>query len=131
MTSSDSHGPIRLGIDLCATATIAEALDGPMADAYLRRVYTEREVRQSRTARGIDAARLAACFAAKEATIKVLPAGTPIPLRSIELVRAADGSATVQLSGAADELFRNERLTSLSVSVATGGDYAVAAVVAD
>src|SRR5699024_4356509 len=112
------------------TATIGEALDGPMADAYLRRVFTEREVRQSSTARGIDAARLAACFAAKEATIKVLPAGTPIPLHSIELVRAAD-SSSIQLSGAADELFRNERLTSLSVSVATGGGYAVAAVVAD
>ena len=67
---------IRVGIDLAAVKAVAESLAGPHAEHYLERVYTAGEVDDCRDPEGeIEADRLAARFAAKEAAIKALPGG--------------------------------------------------------
>jgi holo-[acyl-carrier protein] synthase len=120
-----------IGVDLVAIATVVEMLDGPMRERYLARVFTQNEVDDSQTPRGIDPRRLAACFAAKEAVIKVLPAGAAIALTSIELRRASEGAARVELSGQAAELAAQARITISSVSVACDGGYAIATLLAE
>lgn len=130
--ASSIHGmSMLIGVDLVAVATVTEMLDGPMRERYLARVFTAHEIEQSHTANGIDPGRLAACFAAKEAAMKVLPADVAIPLPSIELHRGPDGATRVQLTGRAADLAIQAQITALSVSVASDGGYALAAILAE
>ena len=62
---------VRVGIDLVSVQAVQDSLRAH-PQAYLARVYTDREVTDCRTADGVDPERLAARFAAKEATLKVL-----------------------------------------------------------
>ena len=80
---------IGVGIDLVAVETVAESSAGDHAEHYLERIYTEREIDDCRgPSGGIEAGRLAARFAAKEATIKALPgSGEAVRLTSIEVIR--------------------------------------------
>ncbi len=63
--------PLRVGIDTVEVAAV-EAAIAAHGDRYLERVYTPREVADCNG----DAERLAARFAAKEATFKALRAGS-------------------------------------------------------
>src|ERR1700736_3952234 len=65
--------PNRVGIDLVSVDEIRDSISTHGAH-YLERVYSEREVADSRTAGSVDPERLAARFAAKEAAMKVLRA---------------------------------------------------------
>lgn len=123
--------PIRVGIDLVATSSVQEALQAH-GDRYLARVYTAREVGDCRTAAGVDAECLAARFAAKEATLKVLPASEAgLALTSIEVCRAPSGPVHVELSGRAAELAEEAGITDLALSVTHEGGFAAAVVVAE
>lgn len=99
---------------------------------YLERVYTTREVADCSGESGADAARLAARFAAKEATLKVLRPSPDeaVPWRSIEVVRAPGGWVELELHDAAAALAEAAGLTELAVSLTHECDYASAAVVA-
>lgn len=121
---------VRVGIDLVSEETVRDALS-EHGERYLRRIYTEAEVRQCQTPHGLIHARLAARFAAKEATIKVLrPADEPIPWQSIELVRHPSGWVDLQLSGRAAALAANQGLVDFAVSVAHEAGFATAVVIA-
>lgn len=115
--------PIAIGIDLIGYEEIAETLR--RGDHYLRRIYTDEELDVC----GATPRLLAACFAAKEATMKALTrTDEPIPWRSIEL-RMRDGSQpSLELTGAAASLALERGVTGLSVSV-THGSHSAAAVV--
>ena len=66
---------ISIGIDLTSSDAVAESLHAH-GTRYLERVYTDRERRDCvRQAGHPDADRLAARFAAKEATLKALRRG--------------------------------------------------------
>jgi holo-[acyl-carrier protein] synthase len=123
---------IGLGIDLVAVGSVAEALGGEHARHYLERVYTEREVEDCRDPSGeIDPARLAARFAAKEATIKALPGGgEEMRLTSIEVRREPNGEVRLELSGRPAELAAEAGIGLLAVSLTHEGGFAAAAVVA-
>ena len=55
-------------------------------ERYLKRIYTPREIWDSSTQAIVDPARLAARFAAKEATFKVLRVGDePVSWRDVEV----------------------------------------------
>ncbi len=124
--------PIRVGFDLVAVAAVEEELRAPTRDRYLARVYTEGEVADCTTDRGISAERLAARFAAKEATIKVLPSGNEaFSLREIEVRRASSGKVAIELSGGAGELARSAGIVELSVSLTHEAGMAGAVVVAE
>ena len=100
-------------------------------DRYLKRFYTEGELRDCDTARGSIAERLAGRFAAKEATLKVLrPVDEAIPWRSIGVVRHGAGWVTLELSGRAAELAAEAGLSDFELSICHEGTYAAAVVVA-
>ena len=84
----------------------------------MRRVYTPGEVSDCTGPAGLDVARLAARFAAKEATIKTLrPEGAPLPWRSIEVVREPAGAVGVELTGLAAEHAASAGIGSVELSI--------------
>jgi holo-[acyl-carrier protein] synthase len=119
--------PFSVGIDLVDVTGVREALDAH-GDAYLRRVYTPAEVADAAG----DPQRLAARFAAKEATLKALRAGDrAIPLTSIEVRRLDDGAPELRLRGAAAALATATGVVALSVSLTHEGESAAAVVFAE
>lgn len=110
--------------------SVRDAIDAH-GDHYLRRVYTERELLDCSTTAGVDAERLAARFAAKEAALKVLrPSDRGVRLSSIEVHRNAAGWVDLALMGRAAELAAEAGVTELTLSIAHEGGFACAVVVA-
>ncbi len=70
-----------LGMDICSVERIQRILDGPRAERFLERVYTEAERALCR-ARADAASAYAARFAAKEALVKALGAPPGLPGRT-------------------------------------------------
>ena len=121
---------IRVGSDVLSVHQVTESV-ARFGDRYLQRVYTEHEINSSTGSATLRAARLAARFAAKEATIKVLrPVGHQPDWRSMEVQRHADGWCTMALSGHAATLAEAAGITDLAVSLTHEGHLAAAVVVA-
>jgi holo-[acyl-carrier protein] synthase len=117
---------VQIGIDVVGADEVNEALSA-YGQRYLKRVYTNRELRES----GGDALKLAARFAAKEATIKALrPRDEAVPWRSIELRDGGDSEPELGLAGAAAELAARAGIAELSVSLGERPAAATAVVVA-
>jgi len=113
-----SAAAVRVGIDLVDIDDVRESLR-THGDRYLRRIYTEREIEDSRG----RPERLAERFAAKEAALKVLRrADEAIPWRAIEV----DGGS-LRLEGRAAQLAGDMQL---ALSVSHEGPVAAAIVVA-
>lgn len=122
---------LRIGLDLVAVETIEASLRGEHRSHYLERIYTEREVDECRGPSGrVEAERLAARFAAKEATIKALPgAGEEVRLTTIEVVSESSGQVRLELTGRARELAREAGIGELALSLTHEGGFAAAVVV--
>jgi holo-[acyl-carrier protein] synthase len=121
---------LRVGTDLVSIDTVRESIRAH-AEHYLERVYTQRELQDCRTSQGIDPERLAARFAAKEATLKVLrPRDEGIPWNTIEVRRDPCGWVELELSGPAAALAADAGVTELSLSITHEGGFAAAVVVA-
>jgi holo-[acyl-carrier protein] synthase len=121
---------LRTGIDMVSVDVVRDSLE-THGGHYLRRVYTEREVADCEASGTLDAARLAARFAAKEAALKVLrPAETGIPWHEIEVRRSRDGWVELALAGAAAALASEQRISELALSITHEGGFASAIVVA-
>lgn len=119
--------PLRVGIDLASVTKVRDSL-ASHGDRYLQRIYTPREIADSRA----DPERLAARFAAKEATIKVLaPGDEPVPWQTIGVVRGPAGAVELELTGHAAALAARAGITSLALSFSHEDDYACAVVVAE
>lgn len=118
----------RIGIDLLDVESVNQALLDH-GDHYLRRVYTPIEVADSTVDECIDPSRLAARFAAKEATLKVLRLpDTGMSWQSIAVERTSWGGVTLALSGLAEQHACRQGLTAFDVSLSHQGGFAVAAV---
>lgn len=101
-------------------------------DRYLKRFYTEGELRDCDSDDGIVPERLAGRFAAKEATLKVLrPSDEAVPWRTMGVVRHGPGWVTIELSGRAAELAAEAGLSGFELSICHEGAYASAVVVAE
>lgn len=122
--------PLRVGIDLVKSTTIADAI-AQHGERYLRRVYTEAELVDCTGPAGVpDPLRLAARFAAKEAAAKVLLAGdAALPWAAIEVERDPKGVPTLTLHGQAAELAEQAGLTAFAVSLTHEDEYAAAVVI--
>jgi holo-[acyl-carrier protein] synthase len=98
-------------------------------DRYLHRIWTDHELSSSA---GPDRLRrLAARFAAKEATAKVLGSpDSPLPWRSIEVVRDASGRPTLVLHSEAAAVAAAAGLSHFDVSLSHERDLALAVVTA-
>jgi holo-[acyl-carrier protein] synthase len=122
---------VRVGIDLVSVQAVQDSLHAH-SGSYLSRVYTDREVTDCRTADGMDAERLAARFAAKEAALKVLrPRDGGIPWSAIEVRRDPGGWVEMELSGAAADLAEAAGVAELAVSLSHEGGFASAVVIAE
>ncbi len=123
---------VRFGLDLTSVSSIQDGLTAH-GDRYLARIYTPGEIETSRSAGRIEPRRLAEKFAAKEATLKVLPAADEgLDFRSIELVDdRSTGRLELVMHGRAAELAAASGVTRLAVSVASDDRLAAAAVVAE
>ena len=120
---------VGIGIDLVDVARLDSAMRRRprLAD----RVFTAHELDSRATgARRVE--RLAARFAAKEATMKALGVGLgAFPMREIEVVVDEDGRPTLALHGTAREHARRMGVRSLSVSLTHTATLAAAVVVAE
>jgi holo-[acyl-carrier protein] synthase len=122
---------LRVGIDLVSVDDIAEALRRH-GSSYLERLYTEAELSDCQGPQGPDVQRLAARFAAKEATLKVLrPAGESIPWHTIEVRRDASGWVELALSGSAADVAYHAGVVELSLSLTHEAGLACAVVIAE
>ena len=123
---------MRVGIDLVSVDSVDESIREHGA-RYLERIHTERELRDCRTELGPVAERLAARFAAKEATIKVLrpTPDTAVPWRSIEVVRHSSGWVALELGGQAQALADAAGLHDFALSITHEQGHAAAVVIAE
>jgi holo-[acyl-carrier protein] synthase len=125
--------PIRVGIDLTSVSGVQDSIS-THAERYLERVYTDAELAECRTPGGLDAERLAARFAVKEATMKVLrpTEHDAVPWTEIE-VRHADASDAVEvdLTGRAAALAAASGIGELAASLTHEAEFAAAVVVAE
>ena len=123
---------VRAGVDLVEVASVAAALER-FGARYARRCYSAGERAAARGSGAVEAAALAARFAAKEATIKVLEPGkdvVPPGWRDIEVVRLASGACRIALHARAASLAAREGIGAMAVSLSHEGPFACAVVVA-
>jgi len=121
---------IRVGVDVVAVHQVAASVEN-LGARYLERIYTEHERISCAGSPSVQAAGLAARFAAKEATIKVLrPAGHQPDWRSMEVRRHSEGWCTIALTGHAAALADQAGIGDIAVSLTHEGDVAAAVVVA-
>jgi holo-[acyl-carrier protein] synthase len=117
-----------VGIDVVRVTIVTESINR-FGDRYLQRLYTSAEIEYAQRSPAECSRRLAARFAAKEATLKVLrPESRWLDWRLIEIERNAHGHCSIALHGEADRLRQQRRISALSVSLSHEGDVAVAAV---
>jgi len=149
-TVADHGSALRVGIDLCAVSDVAESVER-FGDHYIQRIFTPHEIECCRGARLAGEAdrgaptgpgprptaapaysyeSLAARFAAKEATLKVLrPVGARPEWRDIEVHRTPDGWTEIRLSGQAAALAAEVGMDELVVSLTHEESTAAAVVV--
>jgi holo-[acyl-carrier protein] synthase len=122
---------LRVGTDVQAVDEVRDSL-ARFGVRYAERVYTSGEIDAAGGLNGGDPAPgLAARFAAKEATIKVLRPTVARPdWRSIEVVRREGGWCALELSGAASQLAREQGIVELELSMSHGAGVGMASVVA-
>jgi holo-[acyl-carrier protein] synthase len=116
---------VLVGIDLVSVSEVEDSI-AAHGQRYLSRIYSERELRDSRARPG----RLAARFAAKEAAMKALGRGDQgLSWKSIEVRHRGDGQPTLMFAGEAAELAHRRGVRSLTVSLTHERDHAAAVVV--
>ena len=123
---------VRVGVDLVVVAEVAEAV-GRFGDRYLHRLFTPHELdccRVDAVHGGYSMQSLAARFAAKEATVKVLrPVGARPEWRSIEVCRSGGGWCDLRLTGRAAALAAEGGIEGWAVSLTHESMMAAAVVV--
>lgn len=118
-----------IGTDIIEIARIQRFLDDEN-NALLQRLFTCNEL--ERCARRKDeASGLAARFAAKEAFLKALGTGLRdgISWLDLEVINDALGKPELKITGKAAELWQNNKLTGIHLSLSHDGGSAVAMVV--
>src|SRR5579862_7801583 len=105
---------VRVGVDICLVADVADSVRW-FGDRYRRRIYTDGELEYCSAQPALEAERLAARFAAKEATVKVLrpPLASWPEWRAIEVRRQPDGWCSLHLTGSAATLAAEAGIASL------------------
>ncbi len=111
-----------IGVDIVEIKRIESAVNRG-SGRFLRRVYTETELKSCHD----RFASLASRFAAKEAVMKVLGSGgTGIAWREIEILTGDDGRPLVKLHGRALNKATELNLKEVCISLSDSREYAVA-----
>jgi len=117
---------LKTGVDLIEIARIQAAFDRH-GERFLKRVFTEAEIEESRG----RAEALAVRFAAKEAATKALGTGIgPVAWKDVETLSKWTGEPYLVLHGAADRFAKIVGLTTWAVSLSHSRENAIAVVVA-
>jgi len=130
-TAGSHHDSVRCGVDVASVRDVASSL-ARFGDRYLRRLFTEREVRESdATDADVRARSLAARFAAKEATFKLLAVGSEQPAwTDVEVCRVASGGCMLALHRGAKTMAERAGIADIALSMSHEHDVAIAFVVA-
>jgi holo-[acyl-carrier protein] synthase len=117
---------IAVGIDMIEVERVRKVFERH-GERFLKRVYTEDEIRQCRG----KVARLAGRFAAKEAISKALGTGIHgVTWREMEIVQLRSGRPTVRLHGIAKLRALQLGLSAFDVSIADLAQFSIAIAVA-
>ena len=122
--------PLGAGVDIIAVSRMRDILENSGRNAFLRKVYTAKEI--CRADQHADpVAFLARIFAAKEAVFKTfcIPATKEVQFRDIEICEGAFGQPLVELSGYFAGLARERGVRQVLLSISYDGDYAIAMAV--
>jgi holo-[acyl-carrier protein] synthase len=118
---------MRVGIDLVSPEEVRASVSAH-GERYLERIYTVEELRDC----AAEPLRLAARFAAKEATMKALGrTDEPLPWHSIGVRSDADGRPSLELTGPAAALAAERGVVDLAVSLTHERQLAGAIVLAE
>ena len=113
------------GIDIIEISRISQAVES-WGDRFLKRIYTDKELKYCNN----RAPELAARFAGKEAVMKALGTGhigiSPI---DIEILPGRDGDPMVTIAGRLQKKAMEIGIQDLSISLSHSRDYAVASVI--
>lgn len=124
-TSDPPPRAIAAGVDIVLIPRIAKLIATP-GQRFLDKVFTSAE---QATCSG-SAERLAARWAAKEATIKALGLRiADVDLRNIEVLSTPDSAPALALHGEVADAARELGASRMSLSLSHDGDYAIAFVV--
>jgi acyl carrier protein len=121
--------PTVAGIDLVAHEDVRASLEAH-GDRWARRICTDRELADCRVGPGLSTARLALRFAAKEATLKVLPGSRElaIPWQAIEVRPQENRTVGLTLHREAAAAAARGGIRELRLDVAGAAGHAVAVV---
>jgi holo-[acyl-carrier protein] synthase len=120
----------KIGSDICSIKRI-EDVYLRFGSRFLDRILTEGEKAYVLSRPKDFLARVAARFAAKEATSKALGTGfIGVGWKDIEVVRLATGAPTIELHGKAKERAQSIGLTSFELTMSHEREYAIAFVLA-
>jgi holo-[acyl-carrier protein] synthase len=126
----DQPFQLRVGLDVAAIDDVARSVER-FGDRYRHRLFTDHELACCSGSPSAEAAGLAARFAAKEATLKVLrPTDVTPQWKAIEVRRHAAGWCSIGLSGTAARLGEDSGVGEMSVSFSHEAGLAVAVVIA-
>jgi holo-[acyl-carrier protein] synthase len=117
------------GVDIAETARIERSLERH-GERFTKRIFTAAEIAYCDRFKN-RAERYAARFAAKEAAFKALGTGWREGIRwlDVEVVHQPSGKPELVLTGRAQEVARELRVTHMSVSISHSDRYVVATVI--
>jgi holo-[acyl-carrier protein] synthase len=117
------------GIDIAEVPRIQESI-ARFGDRFLRRIYTEGEIRYC-DSKANRAERYAARFAAKEAAMKALGTGWShgVRWRDCEVVRLPGGRPTIAFHGEAGEVAARLGVKHAALSLSHTAEQAIAQVI--
>ena len=116
-----------VGVDIVEIARLEKAI-ARHGEGFLKRIYTDSEIKLYRK----KLPSLAARFAAKEAVVKAL--GKPakdISLKEIEILSSPGGQPIVNLYGKTQQQAKGMGLGKLAITISHSKEYAVAFVSGD
>ena len=119
---------IKVGSDICSIKRIEEVY-AKYGERFLDRILTSSEKAYALSRKKDFLARVAARFAAKEATSKVLGTGFyGIGWKDIEVVRLPSGEPTIKLHGRAVAVAARRGLSGFELTMSHEREYAIAFV---
>jgi holo-[acyl-carrier protein] synthase len=125
---SEHKSILLVGFDLVKISGIEDSVRD-FGDRFKQRLFTAAELDYVHSGEARWAERLAARFAAKEATIKALKlADAGINWRDIEVCRLPDGACELALHGRVANLAKQLEVSQMALSLSHDGDYAGAVV---
>jgi holo-[acyl-carrier protein] synthase len=123
---------LKVGIDIIETKRIQQSIED-LGEDFIKRVYTDKEIKYCETKKANKYQHYAARFAVKEATFKavstLLNDKYSLSWKNIETTNDKNGKPNVEFIALTKEVERElNKITSLDVSISHIKDYAIANV---